>query len=318
MATDQSAPSDRPLLSVVVATTSAGGDFLAGCLDALERQCNAPRMEVLVPVDTSIEGWQLLRERHPGTRFLTVEGTAALAASADVGVAHLAIDRRRSAALAAARGEVVALTEERARPEAHWCRRLVEVHQGAEVAIGGAIENANPRLINWALYFFDAGRYQNPLPEGPARYLSDLNVSYKRGALVEISEVWRESYHETGLHDALRAKGGGLELRRDLVVSLDRGQVTLGTALRERFAWARLFAGRRSREVPTWKRWLLAAGAPLLTVVFPLRQARRVLARGSHLGAFLGALPLLLLMALIWSAGELLGYATGLPTKTNP
>ena len=33
---------------------------------------------------------------------------------------------------------------------------------------------------------------------------------------------------------------------------------------RERFAWARLYAGRRAEEVPPRTRWLLAVGAPLL------------------------------------------------------
>jgi hypothetical protein len=81
--------------------------------------------------------------------------------------------------------------------------------------------------------------------------------------------------------------------------------------LRERFAWARLYAGRRAEEVPARTRWLLAAGAPLLGPVLFARQTRNALGRGANRRAFLRAAPLLAIMDLIRSAGELTGYLRG-------
>jgi len=307
---------ERPSLSVVVAPTR-GGVILAGCLEALAGQRDAPPTEVIVPVDASVAGVESLRRAHPEVRFLEVADSAELAASPRPGIAHLAIDRRRAAGLAAARGDVVALTEEHARPDPDWCRRLLLAHREPHAAIGGAIENSGDRTLNWALYFLDAGRYQNPLPEGPARYVSDVNVSYKRSALEAVAPAWREIYHETGLHDALRTRGGTLWLRPDLVVYQDRGAARLGPALRERFAWARLYAGRRAREVPGPTRAMLVLGAPLLGGLLLLRQARLALVRGRHRGAFLRALPLLALFDAVWGLGELVGYATGWPTPRD-
>ena len=301
-------------LSVVVAPTAARGAFLAGALEALAAQREAPVFEVVVPVDESIAHAELAA-RFPHVRFVAVAGTAELSRSQDPGIAHEAIDLRRSAGLAAARGEVVALTDEHARPRTDWCARIVALHAAApHAAIGGAIENERDRALNWALFFYDAGRYQNPLDDGPAIFVSDLNVAYKRAALERV-RVWRARYHETGLHDALRAAGETLWLSRDLVVGVDRGELPLGAALRERFGWARLYAGRRAREVAPLVRALLCAGAPALALLLLARQMRLALTRGRHRAAFARALPLLALLDLSASAGELVGYLTARATR---
>jgi len=301
-------------LSVVVAPTGARGASLAGALAALAAQREAPAHEVIVPVDESI-AYAELTARFPHVRFLPVSGTAELSRSRDPGIAHEAIDARRSAGIAAARGAIIALTDEHARPRADWCARIAALHAAApHAAIGGAIENDRDRALNWALFFYDAGRYQNPLDEGPARFVSDLNVAYKRAALERV-RVWLPRYHETGLHDALRAAGETTALSRELVVGVDRGALSLGEALRERVGWARLYAGRRAREVAPLTRALLCAGAPALGLLLLARQARLAFTRGRHRAAFLRALPLLALLDLAASAGELVGYTSGRATS---
>jgi len=300
-----------PDLTVIVAPVT-GGDAIPGCLDAIRAQEDAPEIEVIVPVDGSVANRDGLRRDHPEARLIEVEGTEEDARSGDVGRAHLAIDRRRSAALAAARGRLVALTDEHGRPAPDWAREVVRVHgERPNAVIGGAVENVNPRAVNRALFFMDAGRYQNPVPEGPATYVTDVNVSYKRAKLLEVRETWEEMYVETAVHAALAEKGEVHLLTPKLVMRLDRGPLTLGYALRERFAWARLFAGRRARTVPGWKRAGLAVGSPLLGPLLLFRQTKLAMVRGRHRGAFFHALPLLLLMDLVWTAGEATGYATG-------
>ena len=305
---------DAPALTVVIAPTAARGAFLAGALAALAAQRDAPAFELIVPVDASI-AYAPLAARFPNVRFVPVSGTAELSASRDPGIAHEGIDLRRAAGLAAARAPVIALTDEHARPREDWCARIAALHAAApHAAIGGAVENARERALNWALSFMDAGRYQNPLDEGLALFVSDVNVSYKRAAL-ERTRVWQPSYHETGLHDALRAAGETLWLSRELVVGIDRGEMRLGEALRERFAWARLYAGRRAREVAPHVRAALCVGAPLLALLLLARQMRLAFARGRHVRAFARALPLLALLDLTSSLGELTGYLTGRATR---
>ena len=300
-------------LSVVVAPVSRG-EHLAGALERLADQEGAPPFEVLVPVDESVRGLGELRLRFPDVRFVAVEGTAELGRSSDFGLAHLAIDRRRAAALAAAVAPIIALTDEWAKPRLDWCAALVRAHEAPHAVIGGAVACGRNRAVNWALFFMDGGRYQNPLPEGPAEFVTDVNVSYKRSAL-NSTDVWRFEYHETRLHDELRERGETLWLTPDVVVEVDRGEMGLLAALRERFAWSRLYAGRRAREVTPTRRALLVLGSPLISVLFLFRQARMAWSRGQHKGALLRCLPVLALMDAVWSVGEATGYLTGRGTS---
>jgi len=323
----RTAPQPAPELSVVV-TVTTGGQHVERCLEALlaqvapiapiaepdDPQADGPAVEILVPVDASVAGVAGWAARFPTVRFPEVPGEAPRAE--DPGSAHLAYDRRRATGLAAARAPILALTEDHARPAPDWCRRILAAHRRLpHAAIGGAIDNASPQTLTWAVYFSDFGRYQSPLPEGPADYVSDVNVSYKRAALLEVAETWRGTYHETAVHGALKARGGILWRAPEIIVQQARGKLALGPVLRERFAWGRLYAGKRAHEVPAAKRWLLALGAPLLPPLLLARQLRNTLARGRNVGPFLRALPALVLLVCCWSAGEAVGLWTGAASR---
>lgn len=271
-----------------------GGEALERCLAALREQDLAGELDVIVPTDARSED----------------DAASSLLAL------HERVDRQRAAGLAAARGEIVALLEDRVMPRRDWARRLLEAHAAKPEAavIGGAVAAPSGSTLEHAVYYCDYGRYQPPFSAAPAAWLSDVNVSYKRAAL-ERTRVWQPSYHETGLHDALRAAGETLWLSRELVVGVDRGEMPLAEALHERFAWARLYAGRRAREVAPHVRAALCVGAPLLALLLLARQTRLAFARGRHVRAFARALPLLALLDLTSSLGELTGYLTGRATS---
>jgi len=305
-----------PELSVVVTVTS-GGHHVEDCLKVLLAQldaADAPRVEILVPVDASVSGLAGWAERFPSVRFPEVPGETPSAD--DPGSAHLAYDRRRATGLAAARAPILALTEDHARPAPDWCRSILAAHRRLpHAALGGAIDNASHETLTWAVYFSDFGRYQSPLPEGPAAYVSDVNVSYKRAPLLEVATSWRGTYHETAVHAALKARGGTLWRVPEITVQQARGKLSLGPVLRERFAWGRLYAGKRAHEEPPGKRWLVALGAPLLPPLLLARQLRHTVARGRNLRPFLRALPALTLLLCWWSAGEAVGLWTGRPSR---
>ena len=74
-------------------------------------------------------------------------------------------------------------------------------------AIGGAVENAIARPLNLAVCLSDFSHYLNPVPAGPSRMATDVNVSYKRAGLAAIAPVWRSRFHERLVHAALIAAG---------------------------------------------------------------------------------------------------------------
>src|SRR5262249_38633132 len=147
-------------------------------------------------------------------------------------------------------------------------------HKDGHAAVGGAIENEVDRALNWAVYFCDFGKYQNPLPLGPTTFASDANISYKRSALDQIKEVWTESFHETVVNAALLARGQKLWLSPNIVVYQHRENLRLGWSAQERFVWGRSYAGTRAKQLSIGKRIVYLALSPALTFLLVARKVR--------------------------------------------
>jgi len=303
-----------PALSVVVAVTS-GGEQVDRCLEALERQRDAPAFEVIVPVDPALREVARWRRRFPSVEFLELRPAGD---GSGPGHRHLEYDRRRAAGLAAARAPIVALTEDHARPAVDWCSTIARSHAALpHAAIGGAIDDASRDRLSFAVWLCDFGRYQSPLPAGAVDAVSDVNVSYKANALEAIAAIWTGAYHETAVHGALRARGETLWLDPSIRVEQQRGPLRLADSLRERFAWGRLYAGKRTREISASHRRLLALGSPLLPTVLLARLVRTSWQRRRVRGRLLAALPLVVLLLCAWSAGEAAGYWSGRPVARS-
>lgn len=304
-----------PVLSVVVVVVSdtvgrsAGLVPLARCLEALERQTDPPETEVIVPYlprDEEVEELERLAHRFPRVLFLAVRDVPS-----PVGASREHHDALRARGLAAARGEIVGLLEDHARPDPHWSSRVVEAHRLPHAAIGGAIENDVDRPLNWAVYFCDFYRYLNPVRAGVHDMASDANVSFKRRSLEAIRPVWHAAFHEPAVNAALDARGETLALSPDIVVVQHREGLRPGEALIERFVWGRSYAAARSGSSTRGRRALRAALSPALPPLLIVRMARTVADRGRHGRAFLRALPWTLLLTTSWSLGELMGTVMG-------
>jgi hypothetical protein len=313
------------LLSVVV-TIVDGGDTLVHCLDALATQQGAGPLEVLVPHDDSVPGMAEVFARFPQFVFLNLGPLQTATASASPAGQHELFDRRRAAGLASARGDLVAILEDRGVPRPHWAAEARRLHgQSPHVVIGGAIENGCDRVLNWAVYFCDFGRYQRPFLAGPRPYVSDVNVCYKRVALEETRTLWQDRYHEPVVHGALLRSGAVLILSPDLIVDQFRGRLRLATLSRERVAWGRLFASLRTRDAGFGRCAMLAALSPLLPAVLFVRLTRMQLVKRVSRARFLTAAPAVAFLLCAWSLGEFLGYVTGarrarsgaLPTRVS-
>jgi hypothetical protein len=306
---------ENPALSVVVAivsdTTGSQIDLshLARCLEALHQQVDPPSMEIIVPHLHDLKGIEELHRQFPQVVFLPVSGISVSPA----GGSREHHDQLRARGLALARGEIVGLLEDHARPDQNWCGRVVRAHTNGYGAIGGAIENGIDRVLNWAVYYCDFGKYQNPVPSGESTFASDANVSYKRSALQDVQSVWAQAFHETVVNSSLMSRGQKLALRPDIIVYQHRDNLQLGSALRERFIWGRSYAATRSVLVGKAKRAIYAALSPVLPAVLVLRMVRTAWAKRSSFSKFLKSLPLIVMLLASWSVGELVGYLTGRP-----
>lgn len=307
----EGAPPPDPLLSIVVTVVDglpALGDFLA----ALRDQDDPPPLEVLVPYDDSVAEVAQLAPSFPAVTFLAIGPIPTTRPLASAAGQHELYDRRRAAGLARARGSLVAILEDRGVPRADWARTAVRLHAIPAMVIGGAIEPSAGRLLEWALHVCDFSRYSLPFPQREAEWVSDVNVVYKRIALESTRELWRERFAEARVHWELARRGETLLLSPELVVDHRRVPRRLGTLLRERRDWGRLFGATRAAEVPTGRRLLLCLAAPLVPPLLLWRHAKVWRRRGEG-ARFLRALPVLVMLLTAWTVGETIGQLTGRP-----
>lgn len=309
MSETSSASMSAPELSVVIAIIAGGQEATATCLSALESSARLHRVECIVPYDARLDGVEDLEKRFPWVDF--VDARAQVDADQFGNFSREHHDLLRAIGARRARGTIIALLEDHGTPCADWCSAVLNAHREPAAAIGGAVENGVDRMLNWAVYYCDFGRYQNPVPPGPAEFLSDSNVAYKRAALDTVKEAWSDAFHETSVNWALRDRGELLKLDPGMVVYQTRLGLRIVSALRERFVWGRSFAATRIVRAPARQRLRFAAIACLLPAVLTWRIASRALRIRRHLSRFFLAFGMIVVLETVWSIGEFVGYATG-------
>ena len=222
--------------------------------------------------------------------------------------------RLRFLAVQAARGEIVAITEDHCRPEPGWCAAAIAAHRAhpEAAAIGGSVENgATGRLIDWASFFIAHGPFLPPVGSREATSIAlQANVTYKRSALAGLPPPPEGEMMELHVNSALRARGAVLRVDDSLRVVHDQSLGVRGTAAGH-FHNGRSIAGLRIAYVSPWERFWRGAGSPALPLVLTVRSSRAVLALRRHRRTLARALPAMLLLASCHAAGELVGSLAG-------
>ena len=300
-------------LSVVIVIASdtvrrpGHAGHLRHCLRGLVTQQDAPALEIVVPHLAGVTGLDQLAGEFPAVRFLEVNDVSGVAR----GPYRDHHDELRTRAIGVTSGDLVALLEDHEVPDPRWAAEVAAAHAtSAHAAIGGAVENAIARPLNWAVCLSDFSYYLNPVPAGRSAMATDVNVSYKRAALEAVAAVWRSRFHERLVHEALIGAGQTLALSPAIVVRQRRSNLTPGDALVERFAWGRSYAATRAERWGTARRLLYAACTMALPVLLVARIVRILITRRRCSPATLLSLPWVCLLSAAWSLGELTGYSS--------
>ncbi len=298
-------------LSIVVALISGNTSDLDRCLRSLVTQTFEGSLEIIVPYDPPCAHVCSLQEDYPTVRFHAADHLNT--ALARQGAAREHHDALRTIGIRAAKGTIVALTEDHAVALEGWCRQMVSLLEENEAvaAVGGAVDCRAKRCLQQAVYLCDFGRYQNPLREGVAEFVSDSNVFYRASALRSVEDAWRDDYHETLVHDALTAGPCEIWLTPRTTVLQERTQLTMGMACRERFVWARSYAGTRVSVMNTQRRLIMIVLSFLLPFLMTLRLYKGLMERDRLSVRTITLLPLILLLQTFWGLGEFVGYVTG-------
>ncbi len=296
----------------VVLTVVSGKEAVRENLEALTPQIDFEKAEIIVPFDNSSSDVGSLASDFPKVEFFFIENAGANLSKSSTDE-HRLYDKRRAVGLQRSRGRIVAMTEDHALPAPDWVSQVLTAHEQPYDVIGGAVENGIERPLNRALYFCDFGRYGRPFKGTEASYLSDVNIAYKRGALLSVQDIWCDAYQETTVHWALKRNGRKLFLDDRPVVFQNRKGITFIKALRERIGWGRIFAETRVREITFLKRLVFALSWILLPFVMTWRVFGHMLRQRQSLWIIFSTLPMAFLLLIAWSWGEFLGYLYGSP-----
>ncbi|HYM13348.1 MAG TPA: glycosyltransferase, partial [Bryobacterales bacterium] len=222
------------------------------------------------------------------------------------------VPQLRAEGLRAARGRLVAITEDHCLFAPGWVAGLLRTHSEREAAaVGGPVENGRAAgALDWAIYFSRYAGSMPPLGRGPASALPGNNACYKREILDANVALYAHGFWENEFNRDLVARGYVLWLEPDLVVTHNK-PYRFVPYLALRYRHARCFGGMIAGGLRVSQRLQRAVFSPLIPVLLLVRAARSVFRKKRRRGLFLRALPALLLCYGVWFWGELAGYLCG-------
>lgn len=283
-------------LSVVIAAWN-GEAMLSQCLASLNGQTDPADTEIIVASNFA-EGTELLRENFPHLRYLSLP-------------AGTTVPELRAAGIRCSRGEVVALLEDNCSVDPNWSSEIRRAHESPYAIVGGSVENVSfDTALDWAVYFYDYGKYMIPNQAGEVSTLSGNNVSYKRSVLESVQDRFREGFFETFIHEELKRQGHKLYLLPSAIVYHQKSYEARN-ALADCYHHARTYAGQRISRAPLGKRLVFISGSLILPILLPARIASTTIKKGRHLKELLRSFPHLVLLMSSWSLGEFCGYLCG-------
>lgn len=288
-----------PALSIVVASVNEWPS-LVQCLASLAKLHERERCEVIVVRSAPRQEARQIATEHPGVRVIACPNPEP-------------VPRLRSLGLRAARGAIVATAEDHFVYDEQWGVRILAAHRARlHVAIGGAVENASrDRVVDWAAYIAEYGKFMLPLPPGPAADLPGPNVSYKRGPLEEAcGDLLDRGVWENLLYDRLRARGLGL-YADPAILAYHAKRFGFREFLAQRYHFGRSYAATRVAGSPAVTRAFRVTIALFLPPLFLWRYAVALGRKRRGIAPLVKASPLLAVFAVAWSVGEFLGYAFG-------
>ena len=138
-----------------------------------------------------------------------------------------------------------------------------------------------------------------------------MNVAYVRQRLLALDRnALVAGFWETTVHPTLLRQHARLVFADDVRFAHCK-HFGLMEFLEQRFLYSRYYAGNRFGRIAWPRRAAALLLSPLLPILLLWRFQRGALRRRRYWDEFLSLLPLLALFALVWTIGEVAGYALG-------
>jgi glycosyltransferase involved in cell wall biosynthesis len=296
---ERDAPTVVPTLSVVIASVN-GYRYIAQCLRSLTGQRGPERAEIIVVEGSGDDTARCIGAEYPEVTVIPVADPRSIPALRAIGIRK-------------AKGDIVVTTEDHCVFEPGWYDRIIEAHgTTSHAAIGGAVENGSrDRLVDWAAYICEYGKFMLPFEARPEIDLPGPNVSYRRHLLERAcGDLLDQGVWENVLHTRMAERGLGPWLMPSLIVYHAK-VFEFWDCLAQRYYFGRSFAAMRVAAAPGRTRLFYSTIALFLPPLFLWRYARHVVGKRRFVWELLKVSPLLVIFACAWSVGEFLGYTLG-------
>ena len=287
-----------PRLSVVIPTTQPWPEARA-CLDSIYDEARALGAEVIVAASDGRGLPADYESSYPEVVPLIEDGAS--------------VFRLRAIGMAAARGEVIALTEDHCQAAPGWCEGHLRAHaeQLGAAVVGGPVGNGETQnLTAWASFLMNHSPWMPPVSSGQRQRVDPSNVSFKRRVVPRTPS--EHGVPEMTLAERLRRAGEDtftderipvshvqwLGVRHTFVIHFHSGRATSGLRLQEGM--------RASERIAGFGMSLLLGPAMLVQTV---RRAWRK--RVMSAGKLAAILPALTLACFSTAAGVTVGYIAG-------
>ena len=280
-----------PISVVVAAWPDTAG--LLECLGALQRQWDQQvQIFVVSPVSPPAD----FARKFAAVQWLAAAPTAL-------------IPNLWSLGMAAATGEVVAITTAHFVPAPDWIAQIRAAHRRIDSAgIAGPIDP--PRggsLGDWATYFL---RYSTGFIYHREQSVHDLigdNASYRRSALQAHWESIRVGFWEPEFHRRVLAEGRTLTFVPEIRIT-QKHSFGVSRFCSQRLNHGRHYGRDRMKGKSAWFRLVGILASPLIPFVLLAKIVARLTHKPAYVLPFLASLPVLLLFICSWAVGELWGY----------
>jgi len=212
----------------------------------------------------------------------------------------------------AARGEIVAITEDHVRVPPDWARRLLDAHAAhpEATAISGSVENAaTGNAMDWGSFLVVQAAVAAPIRSGQARRLSGaVNVGYKRHA-IEAMETYGGLGAMDGLHQRHLAATGAILLLDDSIRVLHDQSLGFRGTTAIHYNAGRTMSGFRRTQMD-WVAVLRILGAPIVPLARFVRAIALLAPRG-YGRQLLRSGPAMLWLLYSQGLGQFIGYLAG-------
>lgn len=270
------------------------------CLRSLQNQKTEASFEVIV-VDSSTDGTaEIVAQQFPFVSLYAFSQRKYPGAARNVGVWQ-------------AQGDILAFTDADCIIASDWIAQIIQAHEGtSHPIIGGALDNGNPEsYIGWAYYFC---KFTQWLPQCSAGEMTECPtgcLSIKKWAFEQYGPFPEKGYCSDTDFNMKVVKAGYQPLFVPAIkvshINISHLKRFLTHQPRHGKAFAQLRV--KAEEFSPARRLLYALGSPLLPFLLWFRAAKRIFRAKSYARQFIFSTPLILLGLLLWSIGELLGYA---------